>query len=236
MKKLILLLPILLFSIFSCTKKEEIPSSSDTPIDQFNPRLVNFSNLKPEQKTIFERYITHCDSIDERFNFTGDKLTLEVIDKDGELFLKETLTEDSPLFTEGQIIEPIEYPIFQKGDYILLPERTESLLFYFYGNDTLTLAPDQNSLVDLRQSDCRLMIGEESFIGIEIGNAPTFEIGEVIVQDKTAVSCVPLAGVDAYLFYDKNELHLSHAIQRAEFPGGNRGFYGDISGWRKVDE
>ena len=115
----------------------------------------------------------------------------------------------------------VRYPVYEDaGQKIRIPERFNSALFFFYGNDTVTLAPQDR--VNLVQNDCRLMLGNNNFIGNEFGLVNDFQVGNINIQDKTAVSCIPVIfDLDAYLMYDQNQLYLSQSV---DFDGVTNGW------------
>lgn len=200
---------LLLFAglCFYFTNCEKEPTTTTPPPDN---QSVDLSNLKAGQKSIYERYTTVCDALGTEFKRTGDILHLEVLAEEGQLYFKESLTPESPLVIDGTITEPYTHKVNSEEEYILIPERAGSLLFYFYANDTIGLNPNHD--VTLKQEDCRLVLGEEPFIGNDIGWLEQFEVGDVEQKNKTVISCEPFEDLDAYLFYDSKELFVSHVV------------------------
>lgn len=208
MKLRMLCLLSLTLLVFTCSK-ETTPDPNPNP----TPNLpkegeINLSDLKEGQKSRYKKYISTCSDIDGNFEFTGDILVVEVISENGQLLLKEYLTEDSPMFIDGSFKETYTYPVEGGGERLLIPDRLNSALFYFYGNDTIQLNPSQK--VNLKQEGCSLMLNDNLFNGNDIGFVPSFEIGGVKQKEKIAVSCVPTIQLDAYLFYDQYQLYMSH--------------------------
>lgn len=189
------------------TNCEKEPATTTPPPDS---QSVDFSNLKAGQKSVYERYTTVCGALGTEFKRTGDILNLEVLEEEGQLYFKESLTPESPLVIDGTITEPYTHEVSSKEAYMLIPERAGSLLFYFYANDTIGLNPNHD--VTLKQEDCRLVLGEEPFIGNDIGWLEQFEVGDVEQKDKTVISCEPFEDLDAYLFYDSKQLYVSHVV------------------------
>lgn len=238
MKNKFLLLGLLLF-VLACAKKEDdqpIPKTPDVDpnpiIDDPTPIIddgtISLANLKAGQKSTFRHYTSICDNADADFEYTGDKLEVEVIDIDGALYLQETYTEDSPSST----LEPATHLISGNEKMVLIPERQKSYIFFFYGNDTIHL--EANNRIVMEQSGCRIMQAGNPFIGNDIGSVAHFQLGQVEQFDKTVVSCVPtILDMEAYLLYDKNKLHVSQTIQGSEFGGIVTEF---ISGWELIKE
>lgn len=212
MKNVLYLISLsLVFMVISCNEDDE----EKTILPIFPTHLVNLSNLQVGQKTMFKRYESTCTDLDGDFVWTGDTLIAEIIEETGVLKLKEYFTVNSPMYINGNT-DPIIHPISSDGEIVEIPERASSQLFFFYGSDSVQLAPQQR--VDLVQNNCKLDQGNEQFIGNDIGQLSNFKVGEVDYSDKIAVSCVPgFWDVDAYLIYDKNQLYASHVIATGVF-------------------
>ena len=221
-----LLFATLLFLVFSCSKQDKI-----TPA-LLPDNAVNLSNLQAGQKSFYQRYTTKCDSLESEFTFTRDTLVLEVAEGDGHWIFKEYYTEYSPRYLNGDYITTVEYKVIEDNDMLLLPQREESALFFFYANDTIQLRPDQRA--DLLQQDCQLLISDNPFKGNDIGHVDNFNIGPISQKDKTVVSCVPFFDLDAYLFYDEYQLTMSHAIYITYFWDEIIGT--SIEGWVLIEE
>lgn len=167
---------------------------------------VNFSDLKAGQQSLYRAYQADCADMEGTFEWTEDTLVLEVMSGESGLFLQESFTKYSPSYNEAQ--PTVQYPISSINDGVLLPERSASQLFYFYANDTIRLNPTHD--VTLEQDVCLLKNNDDVFIGNDIGYVPSFKIGEVEQEEKTAVSCEPFFELDGYLIYDNEQLHVSH--------------------------
>ena len=181
---------------------------------------IELSHLQVGQKSMYLRYSTNCDRLNEDFEYTGDSLILEVVEIDNQLYLQESFSMGSPLFASN---EPVVYPITSQESRVLIPERWNSALFFFYANDTLHLNP-QHDIV-LRQTACTLTGNFSPFIGNDIGFVKSFKIGPLRQVDKTVVSCEPLIfNLDGYLLYNEDHLYQTHAVIN-DAVGAN------ISGW-----
>ena len=198
-------------TIISCSQEEEI-------IRQVPDGNVDLSHLADGQQSMYLRYSTTCSTLSADFKFTGDTLILETILTDEGFKLKESLTAGSPSYTGTSSM----FSILKENDDVLIPDRSSSALFFFYGNDTIHLNPAGK--VSLRQSNCKLMLSGQTFVGDEIGQIESFTIGPVKQIDKTAVSCIPLIfQLDAYLIYDEKHLYMSHTVSTAD--------QSTVSGW-----
>ncbi len=91
-------------------------------------------------------------------------------------------------------------------------------MLYFYGNDSLFF--NKPITADLQQSQCRLEINTEPFVGEEIGQLDRFEFGGILIEDKLGVSCIPMIfELDGFLVYDSESLYLSHTISEDRVNG-----------------
>ena len=218
----------------ACNKEEDPINNPpiDYPLDPpISETLLNLSDLKVGQQSMFVKYISSCDSLEEKFEYTGDTLIVEVVEEGGALFLKEYYTKNSPMYIDTFISnDPILYPVEGIEDNVLITERAYSSLFYFYGNDTIRLNRQYD--VDLVQQGCKLMIESSPFIGDEIGVVNDFQFGDIEVNNKTVVSCVPMIDIDAYLIYNDEQLFLSHTVTIVEFMGFIEEF---IAGWELIE-
>jgi hypothetical protein len=220
---------IFIVVVIAACAKEDIPVIDDP--DPLPENAINLSDLKEGQKSFFIKYTSTCDSLEEKFEYTRDTLVVEVVKQNGELFLKEYLTENSPMYQDTfSSNEPVFYPVRGIENNVLIPERAYSSLFYFYGNDTIRLNRQHD--VNLLQSGCKLMIESNPFIGDEIGVVQNFRFGGVEVKNKTVVSCVPMVDIDAYLIYNNEQLFLSHTVTIVEFMGFIQEF---IAGWELLE-
>ena len=205
----------------ACTKENQLNPDAD-PID--------FSNLKVGQQSVFQQYRTSCDDPDGDFQYTGNKLLLEVTERNGLMYLTEELLRESPGYIRSRD-NTLSMRIESQGDRVLIPERDRSRIFFFYANDTIWLQPRQQ--VQLIQKDCQLIQNEDPFIGNDIGSVTNFKVGEVDHRDKKAVSCVPMdLNIDAYLIYDEKQLYVSHVIYSSGIPSLNDVFANQwVEGW-----
>lgn len=194
-----------------------------TPNLVVNDNPLDFNAPSEGQKAYFQRYTSSCDNVNDDFEFTGDVLEVELIRQQGDFYLQESFTKESPLYEQGNT-DPVLHKITFTDDYVLIPERSRSTLFFFYGNDTIHLKPSQKEV--MTQNACRIDLGEQIFVGNEIGNINSFQIGPLVEVNKTVVACVPVGlNLDAYLIYDENKLLMSHTV----------GFGGVIMGWYHMD-
>lgn len=212
----------ILVVFFACNKEEDPflpPPEPDTK--------VNFTDLRQGQESTFIRYRSTCDSLEELFHYTGDTLRLSVVERQGgELaFREEAIYANLP---DTIYIE--EYPVTVTGDSLYIPERSKSRLFFFYGNDYINFKPQ--NVVNLIQNGCHLLQAGQPFVGDDIGSVSSFEIGDIRLDDKAGVSCVPMIDIDAYLIYDRDYLFLSHTIFISEFFGE---ITETIDGWKMLD-
>jgi hypothetical protein len=141
----------------------------------------------------------------------------------------ERFTEGSSLYQNG-FDSPTLYKVTAKENYLLLPERDSSTLFYFYGNDTLNLQP--SNPINLTQEFCVLLTPDSTFIGDDIGHIEEFQFFEEVLVDQYAVSCIPsiIAVEDGYLVYDKNGLNASFVSFERDFLSGIK----PMEGWKKL--
>ena len=215
--------------LVACNKEDD----SIVPIidDPAPENALNLSNLKAGQQSLFVKYKSTCDSLEEKFEYTRDTLIVEVVEQNGKLFLKEYLTENSPMYLDTfSSNDPVFYSVRGIENNVLIPERTYSSLFFFYGNDTIRLNRQHD--VSLVQEGCKLMIDSSPFIGDEIGLVQDFHFGNIEVKNKTVVSCVPMVDIDAYLIYNNEQLFLSHTVTIVEFMGFIQEY---IAGWELLE-
>lgn len=219
-----LILSIIIFFLlfFSCTKES-------TTIDLGNE--INLSNLQEGQVSRYVRYTSQCADMDAHFEYTGDTLIVHVLKENSNFFFEETYSPYSKSIQKGRVIEPIRYPVIQEAGKLVLPERTRSRLFNFYGSDDLHLSV-KSKLPTLFQNGCRLELRGSSFVGEDITKLNSFKIGPIQVYQKIAVSCVPMIDIDGYLIYDKRQLFMSHTITESAFNDTGSDW---ISGWCLID-
>lgn len=212
--------------IFACSKSET-PNPNPNPTPPLEGR-IDLSDLKVGQKSTFKKYTSTCADLENNFQYTGDVLTLEVIEENGALFLQEYLSEDSPMYIDGSFRDKRIYPINGNFEQVLIPKRDNSSLFFFYANDTIRLNPQK--VRPLKQEGCTLMLEETPFIGNDIGFISSFKFGDLEQKGKTVVSCEPFFQLDAYLLYDENQLYMSHVVNIQGDINGNVVF-DQVEGW-----
>lgn len=214
---------IIALVFFACEPLVDVPA----PQPNLKEGWVDFADPQNGQKTIYLNYTSTCESLNGDFQFTGDTLILEVLKSNKATVLMEYFTPNS---ISGRF-DTVYHQIESHGTYALLPERTKSSLFYFYGNDTLRLQPDTHQKV--KQDGCRLTIGGKNFEENEIGYLETVTIGDITIEDKTVVSCIPMIMfIDGYLAYDANHLYMMHTASASEFNGNEDSF---VTGWVAMD-
>ncbi|MBX2873770.1 MAG: hypothetical protein KTR30_16765 [Saprospiraceae bacterium] len=201
----------------------------------FKDGAVHFKDLKAGQQSRFIRYTLNCNDFEQSFQWTGDTLVLKVIEEGKELYFQESLTPQSPIYLQGGDVNPVTYLIERQLDQLYLPQREDSRLFYFYGSDFLILKKEPSILLNrLEQDNCYMNLKGEAFIGDEIGIIDRFELGDFKIEDKMAVSCIPIyLGIDAYLGYDLDQLYMSHVIHKSEF---NDQQMDSVEGWFLLEE
>ena len=171
---------------------------------------ISFSNPKVNQISCYVEYKATCHLGNSSYFYTGDTLIVKVIEENSNLKFMEYFTPKSPSFLNGTI-EAVTYPVHVNQEYLLIPERQQSDLFFFYGNDTIWTKPDHD--VILEQNGCFFYHDSNLFIGEEIGLAEEIKFGNIEQWNKTVVSCVPtILAMDAYLVYDNGDLNVSHTI------------------------
>ncbi len=196
---------VFLLLLSSCEKNINQPIVNHNQIDLSNPKVGQIS--------CYVEYNAACALGNSSYSFSQDTLIVKVIEQDGDLHFMEYLTYHSPSHQDGSFGNPKIYPVYFEQDYMLIPERQKSELFFFYGNDTMHINPVHD--LDLQQDGCYLYhpTGEQ-FIGEEIGFSETVDFGMIHKEEKTVVSCVPtILDLDAYIVYDLNSIQVSHTIQ-----------------------
>jgi len=209
MKNLIGMLALLF--LIACAKEEHI-----TTLPIIKEELC-LSELKVGQSSEYLNYLTYCNDFEGEFRYTGNKLTITLIEKDGKLYAQEDLYYailDSTI--------TIEYEVYNEDKFIVIPDRSLSSLFFFYDNHRIDLEPE--SRIDLEQNSCQIFHSDIVFEGNDIGVLETFQIGDISKNNLTVVSCEPLVDIEAYLMYNKNELVASHTIAGLSLNP-------EISGW-----
>ncbi|MEM7109301.1 MAG: hypothetical protein AAF519_13840 [Bacteroidota bacterium] len=196
----------LLLTLLGCNDSENInpkPLPPTTGIDLSDPEVG--------QTMRYLRYESHCNQND--FEFSGDTLNVEIVEDKGLLYLKEYFTPGSVLEADTSLTR-----LEKRDGYILVKERFQSPLLYFYGNDSLFF--NKPITANLQQWQCRLEIDAEPFVGDEIGQLDRFEFGDILIENKLGVSCIPLIfELDGFLVYDSEFLYLSHTISEDTVQG-----------------
>lgn len=169
---------------------------------------LRLNDLRIGQSDRYALFTSLCGEANS-FEYTGDTLFVEVIALNDGLGIREGFTEGSVSFSAA---EPVSYPVIPKDNYLLLPERDASRLFFFFGNDTLPVGKPHD--IALQQGECFIEYQSgDPFIGEEVGIVNPFEIGDLQYFDKKVVSCVPpFMDLDAYLVYDNRQLHMSMTL------------------------
>lgn len=192
-------------ALVSCTKDDD--NNSGPTSAQGDP--IKLTDLQVGQSSTYERYEDVCGLADV-FDLSGDTLHVKVVTENGKLYFEESYTPGSVNFGE---LDPIRHEVIFHDTFILIPERTNSNLFYFYGNDTIHTQPQPD--VNLDQGFCYLQHENgDPFIGEEIGLLSSFHLETINHGENFAISCVPpFMEMDAYLLYDTDGiLNLSQTI------------------------
>ncbi len=219
----------LIFFMDSC-KKEQIEFNSLRGIHNH----INFTSLQVGQKSRYIRYEFDCVNGPSSFQWTGDTLQLEVTEREGHLYFNESVTASSPLYKGGFFVDTVSYLIEQETGYLVIPQRDLSALFFFYGADRLNLRYQLYERPLLQQKECMLMLAGVPFAGDELASIHRFDLGDIHLNDKTVVSCVPTVwNLEAYLFYDQNQLFLTHSMHEIEF---NSEVSILVRGWHLLDD
>ena len=223
MKNFILPIFIIAFLV-ACQKEEDL---------LFPSHQIDLSNLQVGQTNKYVNYRTFCGTMEENFEFLGDTLLLEVIEEAGKLYFSETLSSFSKSVIDGRGWAPVKYPVEKHSHKLKMVDRTNSKLFYFYGNDYLTTRPPLKAKY-VQQNGCKIDLNEQPFIGNEITKLQSFKLGPMVFNNKTVVSCIPVVlELEAYLIYDNHELSLSHSVRSSSFNGHASDF---VNGWCLVKE
>lgn len=206
-------------------------SKDDFPSPIVNDNAVILTDLQIGQTSTYIRYTHSCSDESVDFAYTGDTLLLSVIDQNGQLYFEERITDHSPMAANVSVAQIVRHPVFGDREKVLIPERFNSKLFFFFGNDTIPVMEQHSAL--LKQEGCLLYQTDTPFVGNDIGKLDQFVIGDIVQKDKRTVSCVPIVDLDAYLIYDDYQLFQSHTIVRQEFFGQTVAI--DIQGWVLVE-
>jgi len=206
---------LLALTILSCSK--------DDKTEDMLPGEVNIQELRTGQVSEFVLFTGNCGFV-EGTEYTGDTLMLEVIEIEGQMHFQESFTPTSPLYEVSP--DPVAYPVEVADDYILIRERLESTLFFFYGNDTVFTKPIPTA--ELVQDGCLPLLDNQMFAGEQITRIPEFAIHDFTLDEQFVVSCVPVfIELEAYLFYNGGDLNMSYTLDSG-FPGFT------MRGWRKL--
>ena len=183
---------------------------------------LDFGNLELGDVTQFILFEADCSDLSGEITYTGDTLSWEVTQlENGEAVLTERFTEFSPLGSLAQFDNAIAYT----SDYILMPDRWSSNLFFFYGNDTLRVNP--TSTMTLVQEECSFVSDGTVFRGNDIAFIEEARIGEYSFNNMTVVSCVPGSVGDAYIVYNNGSISAIFS----------RDFFSDaVRGWIAIEE
>ncbi|MEL7147655.1 MAG: hypothetical protein AAFO69_14865 [Bacteroidota bacterium] len=173
------------------------------------PESINFAQPVSGQHSKYVRYTTECGK-STSVSFTGDTLEVTISGSGSEWQLTESFTEGSPMIQDT--LSTFSQTYLLHDAYALIKERRSSQLFWFYGNDTLFF--NRRRIIALEQDACRFTTSpDEPFIGDEMGHFDEFRIGQIVVTDKKAVSCIPMwIPFEAYLIYNEKSLSLSHTL------------------------
>ncbi len=216
MKQLIGLITILFF--VACSKEE--PVTPVTPLPPVN-NDVKLSELKAGQSSVYLHYHSSCENFNGNFSYTGNTITLTILEEDGKLYAQEDY------YYKGVDTSYITtYEVYNEGKFVVIPERWNSSLFNFYDNDRIDMEPE--SRIGLEQNGCQIFHSDKVFEGNDIGVLDNFKIGDIEEEDLTLVSCEPILEVEGYLMYDDNRLIASHVIH---IDGWSEPFPTSIQGW-----
>lgn len=199
MKKIIYFFTII--SIFACAKEAIVDPPNITP----KTPSVNLSKIEVGQQSQYIKYITSCNNFLGDFKFTGDTLTLTIIEEGGKTFAQEHLSGDFVGLTDT-----VKYELYNEANELVINDRFASSLFFFYANDRIELNPTDFS--ELKQQDCKIHLGDTVFEGNDIGKLEEFNLASIQLQDLTVVSCEPIEDLEAYLMYNPTSLSASHQI------------------------
>ncbi len=209
----------ILITFVICSCKQD-----DDSTNHIKNTSINLQMLEEGQRSMFLRLDGNC-GLPESYGYTQDTLVLEVFEENSQLQFREYFTYGSPLFETSP--DPIIYPVHIHENFILIPEREQSTLFFFYGNDTIFTNPEPE--IDLQQEGCMPMKDGQIFDGDAIAFLPEFALHDISLQKQTVVSCVPVIfELEAYLCYRNGKLNLSYTLGSG-FPTIS------FQGWRLVE-
>jgi len=195
------------FLAVSCDSDDKDSNSGPAPSPE---NTIELNNIQEGQVNRYLRYTADCADPEGSFAYSGDTLIVEIRSTTEGLVFYEEFTEGSTNFGG---FEPSETRVIPREDFILIPERQLSQLFFFYGNDTIYLTAPED--LNLNQGTCFIEYENgDPFIGEEIGFLPSLNFHDIEHQNNRVVSCVPpFIDLDAYLIYDEKELKMSHTLQ-----------------------
>lgn len=213
MNKLFASIIVLLLAI-SCTK--------DQPIVVIPTPSLDFGNMKIGDEMSFLRFESSCDDFQGDFKYTGDTLKWIVTALDGNSgILTERFSKNSPLAPD---FPDVEMTIEPNAEFLIMPDRWSSNLFFFYGNDTLWVNPTAS--VELIQDNCQLKVGGDGFRGDAIATINQIKLPDHEFDNMTVVSCVPGSVRDAYIIYKDGKIKVIYNVDW---------FSGVPSGWVAMD-
>ncbi len=184
--------------------------SDDAAFVQLNP--IDFSAPKEGQKSYYVNFSTNCMDYDQAFEYERDTLVVAVQAIGDSIYFEEYLTSESYSVVTSGYNDTLTYGVTVRANDLLIPNRWESRLLFFYGNDTIHFA--RPTTAQLQQNGCRLEINGDPFIGEEVGSISQFTVGGYKLFNKRGVSCVPgfMGTFEAYLIYDRDALYVSETI------------------------
>ena len=195
---MLLIFSFLSLSFAACTT-DDSAGATDT---------LDLNALRVGQKSTLLMYESSCDQFPKDVNFTGDSLLWKVLSKQGNTFLvEESFTWGSPLNGLGSV----QYSVIDHQDYILIPDRFSSNLFFFYGNDTIYKKPTPTLI--LEQAACKFVdSANDIFTGDAIARVLQAEIGERHLSNQLLVSCVPVKlNLNGYILYSEGKIASIHS-------------------------
>ena len=198
MKKILLILSCISLSFTACST-DDTTGVTDS---------LDLNALRVGQESILILYKSSCNQFPEVINFTGDSLRWKVKSRLGNIFLvEEAFTAGSPLYN----LEPVQYSIIDYQDYVLVPDRFSSNLFFFYGNDTIYKSPTPT--LNLEQDACNFVDSSNAiFTGDAIAHVVQAEIGERSLSNQILVSCVPIKlNLNGYILYSEGKIESIHS-------------------------
>ena len=224
-----LLIIIGISTFIACSKSDEILKELTTTSNR-----IDFTNPQVGQISTYVRYAFNCADGDQTFEWTGDTLLL-ILSRDHEgYYFTELFMPQSPLYVSGLAQEPLTYPVRFENDVLVIPDRAESALFFFYDNEKLPLKTPPGFGPLLKQNNCFLEHDGVPFEGNEVAQVRQFDLGPLTIFNKLVVSCIPTyLNLQAYLLYDGHELVMTHSLSESEF-FDRRSV--DVQGWKLIED